>query len=59
MKWDTVIVDEVSMAMPPLLAYAVSRARKRVVMVGDMYQLPPVIRSKEDSLGSIFGEGHI
>ena len=56
MKWDTVIVDEVSMAMPPLLAYAVSRARKRVVMVGDMYQLPPVIRSKEDSLGSILGK---
>jgi hypothetical protein len=54
-KWDTVIIDEVSMAMLPLLAYAASRARKRVVLVGDMYQLPPVVNSKRDSAGAILG----
>jgi len=55
-KWDTVIIDEVSMAMPPLLAYAASRARKRVVLVGDMYQLPPVVSSPPDSAaGAILG----
>ncbi|MBI4310724.1 MAG: AAA family ATPase [Chloroflexi bacterium] len=53
MKWDTVIVDEVSMVMPPLLAYAASRARKRVVLVGDMFQLPPVVHSERGSDGEI------
>jgi len=56
MKWDTVIVDEVSMAMPPLLAYAASRARKRVVLVGDMYQLPPVVNSERNTAGEILGK---
>lgn len=55
-KWDTVIIDEVSMATPPLLAYAASRARRRVVLVGDMYQLPPVVSSKPDSPGAILGK---
>jgi hypothetical protein len=55
-KWDTVIIDEVSMAMPPLLAYAASRAKKRVVLVGDMYQLPPVVSSPRDSAGAILGK---
>ena len=56
MKWDTVVVDEVSMAMPPLLAYAASRAKKRVVLAGDMYQLPPVVHSKQNSAGEILGK---
>ncbi len=46
-QWDCVIVDEVSMAMAPLLAIAAARARKRVVVVGDFYQLPPVVHSRE------------
>lgn len=48
-QWDTVIVDEASMAMPPLVAFAASRARKRVVVVGDFYQLPPIVQSREGS----------
>ena len=56
MKWDTVIIDEVSMAMLPLLAYAASRAKRRVVLVGDMYQLPPVVSSLPDSAGAILGK---
>jgi hypothetical protein len=46
--WDTVIIDEASMAMVPLVAYAASRARCRLIVVGDMYQLPPVVRSRSD-----------
>ena len=53
MKWDTVIIDEASMAMLPLVAYAASRAAKRVVIVGDMYQLPPVVRSDPDEAGGL------
>ena len=46
-EWDAVIVDEASMAMLPLLAFAAARARKRIIVVGDFYQLPPVVRSSE------------
>jgi hypothetical protein len=46
-RWDTVILDEASMALPPLVAYAATRAKRRMVIVGDMYQLPPIVRSNE------------
>lgn len=45
--WDTVIIDEVSMAMPPLVALAASKARERVILVGDFYQLPPIVHSRD------------
>ena len=56
MTWDTVIVDEASMAMPPLLAIAASRARTRVVVVGDMYQLAPVVQSPEDGPAHVLAQ---
>jgi hypothetical protein len=46
---DTVIVDEISMAMPPLIYLAARLARKRVVLVGDFLQLPPIVRSDEQT----------
>jgi len=56
LTWDTVIVDEASMAMPPLLAIAASRATKRVVIVGDMYQLAPVVQSPEDGPAAVLAQ---
>lgn len=46
--WDVVIIDEASMAMPPLVAIAAARASRSVAIVGDFYQLPPVVRSRDD-----------
>lgn len=43
--FDALIVDEISMALPPLLFVAARRATRRVVLVGDFKQLPPIIRS--------------
>lgn len=43
--FDAVIVDEISMALPPLLYLAANRASRRVVLVGDFLQLPPIVRS--------------
>lgn len=46
-QWDTVIIDEVSMAMLPLVAFAAARAGRRAIMVGDFYQLPPILQSRD------------
>lgn len=35
------------MALPPLIFLAAARASKRVILVGDFWQLPPIIRSKD------------
>ena len=62
MTYDAVIVDEASMAMLPLVALAASQARKRIVFVGDFYQLPPIVRSDQaqEELGqSVFDLWHI
>lgn len=53
--WDTVIIDEASMAMLPLIAYAAARASRRVIVVGDMYQLPPIVRSDRLGAGRLLG----
>ncbi len=55
LSWDTVVIDEASMAMPPLVAYAASRAKKRIVVVGDMFQLPPIVRSDGDGPAALLG----
>lgn len=47
-SFDAVVVDEISMALPPLLFLAANRAAKRVVLVGDFLQLPPIVRSDSD-----------
>lgn len=46
--FDTVIVDEVSMALPPLLFLVGNRASRGVVLVGDFLQLAPVVRSDSE-----------
>jgi hypothetical protein len=56
LKWDTVVLDEASMAMPPLVAYAAARAKKRIVAVGDMYQLPPVVRGDSENQASLLSK---
>ncbi len=43
--FDAVVVDEISMALPPLLFLAGARVTRRAILVGDFLQLPPIIRS--------------
>lgn len=42
--YDCVIIDEISMAPLPAVWYASNLATKRVVVVGDFFQLPPVVK---------------
>jgi hypothetical protein len=46
--FDAVIVDEISMALPPLLFVAGRRALRRIILVGDFKQLPPIVRSDSE-----------
>ncbi|MGE0481194.1 MAG: AAA domain-containing protein [Phycisphaerae bacterium] len=46
--FDALIVDEISMALPPLLFVAGRRAIRRVILVGDFKQLPPIVRSDSE-----------
>ena len=43
--FENVIIDEVSMAPLPLVYLASLAARKRVILVGDFNQLPPIVQS--------------
>jgi len=45
--FDTVIVDEASMALMPYVALAASRAAARLILAGDFMQLPPIAVSEE------------
>lgn len=46
--FDSVIVDEISMALPPLILVGGSRAKERIILVGDFLQLPPIVRSDSE-----------
>lgn len=45
-EYDCVVVDEASMAPLPALWCAAGLAKKRVVIVGDFYQLPPIVKHR-------------
>lgn len=47
-KFDTVILDEASMASIPALWCASYLAEKNIVIVGDFLQLPPIVMSDTD-----------
>ena len=47
-SFDAVIVDEISMALPPLVLLAAARATSRLILVGDFHQLPPIVRSDSE-----------
>ncbi len=46
-QFDTVVVDEASMLMPPLIFYAAGLAKRSVTVAGDFRQLPPIVMSDE------------
>ena len=53
--FDVVIIDEVSKATPPELLLPLMKAKK-VVLVGDHRQLPPMFKANEKSYGEMISE---
>lgn len=49
-RFDTVIVDEASMALMPSLYMAAGLATSRVVISGDFRQLSPIVTSEEEEI---------
>jgi ssDNA-binding Zn-finger/Zn-ribbon topoisomerase 1 len=49
-QWDVVLVDEVSMLLLPMTYFAAGKAKKRVILVGDFQQLPPIVCSDSDNV---------
>lgn len=45
-EYDCVIIDEASMAPLPALWFASGLAKQKVVIVGDFYQLPPIVKHR-------------
>jgi len=45
-EYDCIVLDEASMAPLPALWCAAGLAKKKVVVVGDFYQLPPIAKHK-------------
>lgn len=43
-EWDVIIIDEGSMAPPPAVLIAASRATKHLIVVGDPLQLAPICK---------------
>ncbi len=47
-RFDVVIVEEAGMAILPTIFYCAALARKKVIIVGDPQQLPPIVQSDAD-----------
>lgn len=61
-KLDLIIIDEISMVSAQLFELVAMRLRNsdfngRVLVVGDFFQLPPVINNEQKAKNSLFG-GH-
>lgn len=50
-EYDCVILDEASMAPLPAIYSAASIAKKKVILVGDFYQLPPIAKHEVNPKG--------
>lgn len=48
-EYDCVVLDEASMAPLPAVVAAAALAKKKVVIVGDFFQLPPIAKHKIDA----------
>jgi len=49
-SFDTVIIDEASMLILPLISYVSGLCKKNIVIAGDFRQLPPIVTSDHEAV---------
>ena len=49
-KYDVVIIDEVTMAILPQIFFVSSLAQKKIIIVGDFYQLQSIVKTRNNNL---------
>ncbi|MDD2763442.1 MAG: AAA domain-containing protein [Opitutaceae bacterium] len=54
-NFDTVVIDEASMVLPPALFHAAGLSKKRVVVCGDFRQLPPIVATDQQAIFDVLG----
>jgi ribosomal protein L37AE/L43A len=53
--FDVVIIDEVSMILPPAVWFCAGLAKSQVVMCGDSRQLPPIVETDAEIIFDLLG----
>lgn len=53
---DTVIIDEASMVLLPMVWFVAGLAKERVVVCGDFCQIPPILQSSQKAVHDVLGK---
>jgi superfamily I DNA and/or RNA helicase len=54
-QFDLVLIDEVSMIIPPIIWFISGFSRERVVVCGDPRQLPPIVPTEQEAVFDVLG----
>src|SRR6185503_7987201 len=54
-QFDLVLIDEVSMVMPPMIWFVAGLSRARVVVCGDPRQIPPIVPTQQQAIFDVLG----
>lgn len=54
-QFDLVLIDEVSMIMPPMIWFVAGLSRERVVICGDPRQIPPIVPTQQQAIFDVLG----
>ncbi len=52
---DTVIIDEASMVLLPMVWFVAGLARDRVIVCGDFRQIPPIVQTAQQAVHDVLG----
>lgn len=55
-RFDVVIIDEVSMVIPPLVWLVAGLSLERVVLCGDSCQIPPIVPTNQQEIFDVLGK---
>ncbi|QOJ34679.1 MAG: AAA family ATPase [Nitrospira sp.] len=54
-QFDLVLIDEVSMIMPPMIYFVAGLSQERVIVCGDPRQIPPIVPTQQQAIFDVLG----